>query len=66
PQTAQQRQAGQDARDRQPDQREAVPDSRDDAAAGPATSGSTAGPAPVAPHGPPLPTTATSHSCPVR
>lgn len=49
-----QRQATQDARDRQQDQREAVLDSRDQAAPGP--TGSTAGPAPIAPHGPSRPT----------
>lgn len=46
------RQAAQDARDEQQDRRQAVLDSREHGAAG----GSTAGPAPVAPHGPSRPT----------
>jgi hypothetical protein len=50
------RQATQDARDQHQDQRQAQLDSRDQASAGPSAGGSTAGPAPIAPHGPSRPT----------
>lgn len=51
------RQAGQDAREQQQDRRQEQLDARDRAAAGPPAGGSTAGPAPIAPHGPSRPTT---------
>lgn len=52
-----QRQVAQDARDQQQDQRQSQLDSREHTAAGPSAGGSTAGPAPIAPHGPSRPTT---------